>query len=250
MITGTAVSAPLSDMRHLRGKPQGPERMASCSTSRGTVEPVEGRHEVTNIPALLRPALGPQVGERLVVRGYEDEDAGAVFAAITESTDHLELWVPWYNTHRTPSDVLMYIRRTQVEAASREAFQMGMFLPSGRYLGGCALHVQNWDSAAFSVGYWIRQSETGRGYVTEAVSLLVAAAFRDLDAARLSLQCDARNHRSAAVAERTGFVLEGRSRHSRRATDGSLADSLHYGLVREDYEKRWPAERDVVPERA
>ncbi len=196
---------------------------------------------------LLRPMLSTQSSDRLVVRAYRDEDAEPVFTAIAESAEHLAPWVPWYNTHRTVDDVLVYIRRTQAEATLREAFQMGMFLQSGRYLGGCALHVQTWDLPVFSVGYWIRQSETGHGYVTEAVRLLVHAAFHELGAERLSLKCEADNHRSTAVAKRAGFILEGRSQHSRRAANGTIADGLHYGLVREDYEGQHSVDGTSVP---
>jgi RimJ/RimL family protein N-acetyltransferase len=70
------------------------------------------------------------------------------------------------------------------------------------------------------------------------VRLLTDHAFADLGAEKVALRCDARNVRSAAVAERLGFVREGRLRGEARAKDGARADELRYALTRAD--PRWP----------
>jgi RimJ/RimL family protein N-acetyltransferase len=49
-----------------------------------------------------------------------------------------------------------------------------------------------------------------------------------LKARRIEIRCDARNTRSAAVAERAGYTLEARLHHDTRAPDGSLRDTLVY----------------------
>ncbi len=107
---------------------------------------------------------------------------------------------------------------------------MGMWnIESQRYLGGLGLHPREpdgWDVPAFSIGYWVRASEQGRGYVTEVVRLLTAYVFEVLQAQRIEIVCDARNTRSIAVVERVGFVREGRLRNLWRRADGTLADEV------------------------
>jgi RimJ/RimL family protein N-acetyltransferase len=75
--------------------------------------------------------------------------------------------------------------------------------------------------------------------VAEAVRAVLRWAFAHLGAGRLRLECDASNVRSARVAERCGFTLEGRLRRSHRNPDGTLSDSLLYGLLRD--ERKEPA---------
>lgn len=91
-----------------------------------------------------------------------------------------------------------------------------------------------WDVPAFSIGYWVRASEQGRGYVTEAVRTLTAYVFEVLRAQRIEIVCDARNTRSIAVAERVGFVREGRLRNLWRRADGTLPDEVVYALTPAD----------------
>jgi len=68
--------------------------------------------------------------------------------------------------------------------------------------------------------------------MTEAVEAIFGFAVRELAANRVEIRCDERNVRSAAVAERLGFPLEGVLRSDARATDGSLRNTKVYAKVR------------------
>ena len=75
--------------------------------------------------------------------------------------------------------------------------------------------------------------------MAEAVRLLADFAFNELHANRVMIRCDARNARSAGVAERLGFVREACLRNEARANDGSLRDTLIFALTPSD--PRWPS---------
>jgi RimJ/RimL family protein N-acetyltransferase len=187
---------------------------------------------------ILKPEPGMLTGRRIILRGYTDEDAPALHAAVQESIEHLRPWMSWWNSNQSIDDTLLYIRSTQAEWTLRRAFHTGIFRTDGRFLGACSLHADDWDVPCLMVGYWLRQSEEGKGYMTEAVTLLVRCAFEDLGAERVWLYCDARNQRSMRVAERLGFVLEGTTRRAGRDTSGRLADRVNYSVLREEYESR------------
>lgn len=189
----------------------------------------------------LIPLFEELRGPRVVVRPYRLEDADQIFAAIEESRQHLWPWMPWVTQHQTIEDTREFILRTQAEWLLRENMTVGFFeAESGRYLGGSGLHVRGWDIPAFEIGYWIRASAEGHGYVAETVRLLADFAFDSLGAQRVMIRCDARNTRSAAVAERLGFVREARLRNEVRThTDSALRDTLVFSLIPSD--PRWPA---------
>ncbi len=86
------------------------------------------------------------------------------------------------------------------------------------------------------MGYWIRASEEGRGYVQEAVRVLTRAAFEYVGANRVMVRCDSTNERSRHVIARAGFVSEGTMRRTGLRRDGSLRDTLVFAMIREDYE--------------
>lgn len=189
------------------------------------------------------PAPGPLLGERIEVRSYTDADAPAIFEAIAESRLNLRPWMPWADSHQTVEDSLEYIRQCQVGFLLRTDFPMGMFLRGGGYLGGTGFHITKPNVPSFEIGYWMRTTEEGKGYVSEAVRLLTAHAFDVLGAQRVAIHCDARNERSRRVAEHQGYVFEGKSRNYERDPVGDLTDRLIFAMVPADYQRArqfWP----------
>jgi ribosomal-protein-serine acetyltransferase len=190
------------------------------------------------------PIPGPLFGDRIVVRAYTEEDAPAMFEAINESIAHLRPWMPWADTHRTIDDSLEFIRQCTVGFLLRSNFSMGMFLRAdGKYLGGSGIHIGEPRVPSFEIGYWIRAGAEGKGYVSEAVRLLTTCAFETFGAQRLVIRCDARNDRSRRVAERQGYVFEGRHRNVQRDPVNELIDMLIFAMIPADFasaRRLWP----------
>lgn len=188
---------------------------------------------------ILRDLPSEILGFRVLVRPYRAGDGAAVFEAIVESREHLARWMPWVQAHQQMEDSEAFARRVGAKWLAREDFCCGIWeRESGRYLGSTGLHPQDWDVPEFEVGYWIRRSAEGHGYVSETVRLLACLAFETLGANRLFLRCDALNERSAAVARRLGFIHEGTFRHDSRDPAGSLRDTHYFALLPDDYAKQ------------
>jgi ribosomal-protein-serine acetyltransferase len=193
---------------------------------------------MTHERSILIDIPGELIGDRIVVRPFRDADAERVYAAIQESVDHLRPWLPWADRHQSIDDTREFIRRTQADLFLRDSFAMGIFSRTdGRFLGGCGLGSRGWMIPAFEMGYWIRKSAEGHGYVIEAVRLMTCFAFEVLEARRLVIRCDTRNLRSKAVPERLGYVLEGCLRNSQMDTSGWPADMLVFAMTPEDYDR-------------
>lgn len=199
--------------------------------------PVAQEYEQVDRPIL---AEFPErlVGKRIVVRPFDEADADELFAAIQQSKEHVRPWLPWYDKHQTVEDTLEFIRRTRADIMLRESFGLGVFeRETGRFLGGAGLHVHSWSIPSFEIGYWVRVSEEGKGYVSEAARLLTTLAFEQLGAQRVVIRCDTRNIRSRAVPERLGYQLEGTFRNDMRDTAGELRDTAVYSMIPEDYRR-------------
>jgi RimJ/RimL family protein N-acetyltransferase len=179
-------------------------------------------------------------GARVLVRPYRLEDAEALRAAVDESREHVRPWLPFADLHQTVEESRDWITHKMADWLLRDDFGMGIWeLTSGRFLGGIGMHPRDWAIRAFEIGYWLRASAEGHGYVSEAARLVVEFAARGLTANRLQIRCNARNARSAAVAERLGFTREAELRNDMRAADGSLRTTLVYGLIPSD--PAWPS---------
>jgi len=178
-------------------------------------------------------------GPRVVLRRHRASDAADLFAALEASRVRLAPWLRFPDPLQTIEATHDWLIRHEAAWLLRDVLSYALrHGATQEYLGSVELHHIDWELGFFSLGYWLRDGAEGQGYMSEAVRLVTDFAFTDLTANKVALRCDARNARSSAVAERLGFVREGRLRGEARAKDGGLADELHYALMRDD--PRWP----------
>jgi RimJ/RimL family protein N-acetyltransferase len=102
--------------------------------------------------------------------------------------------------------------------------------------------VSYWD--AFELSYLLYDERfSGRGWVTEAVQLLVDYLFATKKQQRIQLVIVPENAASIRIAEKCGFVLEGTARGA-FFNDGRSQDVLIYSLLRADA-RPWRAEEPL-----
>jgi ribosomal-protein-serine acetyltransferase len=183
----------------------------------------------------LMPLFEELHGERVVVRPYRESDAQELLEAVAESRDHLRPWLPFADEHQTVDESRHWINQQVANWILRDDLVLSIWEKvSGRYLGGTGLHPHDWEIGYFEIGYWVRASAEGYGYVTEAVRLLTDYALDTLKANRLEIRCDELNVRSAAIPKRLGYVLEGCLRKHLATSEGRLRTTLVFSLIPED----------------
>lgn len=171
-------------------------------------------------------------GPRVLVRPFRPEDAVPLYEAIDESREHLSGFMPWVPFYKSVEDAVVYVNRSRAQWILRTDMPVGLFeRETGRLLGSAGLHRINWELRSFEIGYWVRASEEGRGYVSETVQVLTRFAFEQLGANRVEIRMDTRNERSRRVPERLGFTLEGTLRNATLGTDGQPRDSHVWAMV-------------------
>ena len=193
-----------------------------------------------NLPTQLETA-------RLRVRCYQPGDGAAYYQAAQRNREHLQRFESGNPMRdlQSAEEAEIFIRELAAEWAARRCFFWGAFEKTpgdlaasnpaaGDFVAQIYVGVVSWDTPEFEVGYIADVAHQGKGYVTEAVQAVLRSLFADFQAHRVSIHCSEENTRSLRVAERCGFVLEGRTREDHRAPDGHLENSLHYGLLRTD----------------
>lgn len=175
-------------------------------------------------------------GPRIRVAAYQAGQGQALFDAVNEDVEHLLPYMVWARGHTSVEESEKVVRRAAARFSLREDFTMGMWdRERNRFLGGTGLHRMDWSIPSFEIGYWIRRSETGNGYVTEATQILTRAAFRALRAERVFIRVSTQNEPSLRIPRRLGFVEEGVLRRSVRDANGVLHDLVMFSMVREDF---------------
>lgn len=173
--------------------------------------------------------------ERVLIRAPRPGDGPALHEAVMESMDNLTPWMPWANPARQPHEDELWARQGAAKWLLRTDLPLLLFrLSDGFLVGGSGLHRIEWDVPCLEIGYWVRSSLEGQGYITEAVKGVTRFALEEIGAKRLEIRMDAENTRSTAVAERAGYTFEGRLRHDTITPGGVLRDTLVYALLAED----------------
>jgi RimJ/RimL family protein N-acetyltransferase len=170
--------------------------------------------------------------ERLTIRAPRVEDAPEINEAVNESLPELRPWMPWAKEPLTLDFQIARQRQVIAQWITREELVLHAYLKGTPTLVlGSGLHRIDWQAGKFEIGYWVRSKYLGQGFVTEAVNGITVFAFKHLHANRVEIRCDAHNIRSAAVAKRCGFLLEGILRHDSLDVSGELRSTLIFSKI-------------------
>ena len=173
-------------------------------------------------------------GKLIKLRGYERGDADALLRWMSD---------PEVTRFLGPTRIpqTRAFQERQVEDMLKPDVESKIFVVetlAGEAIGECGLRNFNWVSRnaelIITIGdkrYW------GKGYGTEAVSLVLEIAFDRLNLHGVNLTTLATNERALRCYEKCGFAREGLFRE-RSFVDGSYVDVIAMGILRADYRQR------------
>lgn len=125
-------------------------------------------------------------------------------------------------------------------AASRNPGDPGWFQfalehrSSATFIGDCGLKILEHDNRLAQIGYTVGKPHWNQGYASEAITALVAYAFRTFDIHRITASADPRNAASCRVLEKAGFTREALFRQS-EWFKGEWADDAVYAILRVEH---------------
>jgi ribosomal-protein-serine acetyltransferase len=170
---------------------------------------------------------------RLILTSPAPGDELVIIEAITESFASVHEWLPWAKTMPTLEDV------AQANADLLAKFKAGAEFhfrirreADRRYLGSIGVVYVDRAVPSLEMGFWLRSTARGQGYMLEAAQSAAQFATEELGALRLQMRVDSRNVRSCALAERLGFSREGICQYAARDNEGRLVSHIIYALVR------------------
>ena len=99
--------------------------------------------------------------------------------------------------------------------------------------GSIRINMLEWTRPLLS--YWLVPEYHGEGCMTEAASLVLDYFFESFENRGLYAFAFAFNDASRGLLEKLGFREEARCRQD-RFIDGEYVDSIHYGLLREEWD--------------
>ncbi|MFD2169760.1 GNAT family N-acetyltransferase [Tumebacillus lipolyticus] len=153
-----------------------------------------------------------RMGRKILIRPYEMEDAAALLEVNVNNREFFQK----YLSHReeefyTLDHQIERIKRGKEMRAQDQVYSFGIFeRESEQLVGSISLtEVLRGPLQSCFIGYYLDEKCNGRGYMTEAVRLVVEYAFQELKLHRIEAGVMLHNLGSMRVLENAGFHKEG-----------------------------------------
>lgn len=162
-----------------------------------------------NLKSLLKKSPSELLlGERIYLKKHSVDLTQEMFNTIQKNRNYLTKYMPWAHTTLKVEDSLDWIKTTIEEWDRKNLFDYGIFNHNkNEYMGSIGIHTMSWAHHRAELGYWLREQDQGRGYISESIRVLEKECQK-LGFHRLEIRCSNNNIRSALVALRNNYVLE------------------------------------------
>lgn len=185
------------------------------------------------LPFRRRPKLE---SERMTLRLPMHGDWRAWSDLREESAAFLTQWEPnWAADHLTRRSFTNRVYWAQRAEAQGTALPFLLIRRQDQVLLGAITldNIRRGPAQCGTVGYWIGEQFSRRGYMREALQALVHHAFTSLDLSRIEAACLPENAASRGVLEKTGFKYEGVAQ-SYLQINGRWRNHVLYAALRAD----------------
>lgn len=175
-------------------------------------------------------------GPRILMRAPQVTDYLAWSELREASRAFLKPWEPsWPVDDLTRSSFKYRVKRYHREIREDLGYPFFVFSADGEtLLGGVTLsNVRRGVTQSASLGYWMGERHAGKGYMSEAVCVLLPHAFDTLRLHRIEAASMPHNGRSIALLEKVGFQREGFARRY-LLIDGRWQDHILFALLTDD----------------
>lgn len=152
------------------------------------------------------------------------ENTQEIFNIIEQNREYLEAWQGHIEYLRNVDDVLKNLKFRYSQIEKNEGILFGIY-KNNKFIG--RIRFFNISDNGCEMGFWLIKSETGNGYMTEALTALEKELFK-FGFNTITLDIDAGNTQSENIAKRCGYNLEKRLPMASWAKCIGKCDSLIY----------------------
>lgn len=173
------------------------------------------------------------IDDALQLRSLQSTDAGELFEAVNSSREHLRPWMPWVDMTQKPEHSQQFIQQILHQQDAQEAMALGIF-QNARLAGTVGMHGWDHHLKKANLGYWIAKEHEGKGLVLASMKSFIDFLFSKAGLNKVEIHYMLANERSASVARRLGFKVEGVIRQS-YILHGNYHDLVVTGLLRNEW---------------
>jgi ribosomal-protein-serine acetyltransferase len=177
---------------------------------------------------------------RLNIRKYEKGDGKALFHLLERNSNrkYLKEHIDEATKVKTEEEAENRIKELSNDWTEKIRFVMGIWLnATDQYIGQIWIEPNKWKVPSFELGWFLEQTQQGKGIATEAAKASINFIFDYLNAYKIIVITRDDNIRSSKLAERLGFIKEGHLREHSVKKDGSRVGLYYYGMLKKEKNK-------------
>ncbi|MFH1224111.1 MAG: GNAT family N-acetyltransferase [Pseudomonadota bacterium] len=144
-------------------------------------------------------------GTRILLKKNVMEQVEEIFKCIESNRSRLREFMHWVDTTTKLEDEIKFIKTSEM-FFGKPMRSYGIFY-DGKYIGNISAHNIDLEKDMCEFGYWIDGKYEGKGFMSEAISVL-ENALRSNGFKRVELAIERPNVRSLKVAEKNGYKYE------------------------------------------
>ena len=167
------------------------------------------------------------------LRLVHPSDADAFFQLIENNRPRLEdFFAGTVARTRSLQDTRDYFEEIATRIGARTYFPHILInLENNQFIGFMDIKSIDWNIPKAEIGYFIDSDYEGKDISSQALSLLIKFASKELQIRKLLIRTHPDNRAACAIAEKNGFQQEGIIRSDYKTTNGELVDLVYYGLL-------------------
>ena len=176
-------------------------------------------------------------GERIYLRPPKRRDAVRWQKLRLYSKDFLVPWEPsWDSFSCSRRAYMRFLKNSNYLANMDRAYSFLIFNSTDKdLLGGVNVgNVRRGVAQSANIGYWIGKKYSRKGYMYEALRVLIPSLFVDLRLNRVEATILEENIASQKLLKKLGFKKEGKLRNYLKI-NGNWRDHVIYGLLQNDF---------------
>ncbi|MCO0600208.1 MULTISPECIES: GNAT family N-acetyltransferase [Peribacillus] len=177
-----------------------------------------------------------KIDDEVSLRLFNVGDAEEFFNLIISSKPYLKEWLGWLDYVEKVEDTVETIKSRLQSLVETGGYPKSVaIIYKGEIAGTIGFNEINKASKIGSIGYWLGEGFQGKGIMTKAFKAFIDYGFRELGLNRIEVSIAVENKRSRALAERQGFIEEGRLRQAEWLYD-HYVDHIIYAKLAEEWE--------------
>ena len=151
------------------------------------------------------------IGKNIKLRRYKLSDANDIYQNVKDK--EIVKWTKNIPHPYSKNHAIKFIRQSEYNLKKKKGYNFGIVLKeTNRVIGNISFKKTDWKNKRAELGYWLGKKYWKKGYMTEAVKLILDYGFKKLKLHSVCADVFKENIASKRVLEKSRFKLEGEMR--------------------------------------